>query len=208
MERSPASERATTVIVSSDYGVAGRCRSIGNSRLLPASFSPQLSDYYWLPTHLGATDALMVGYAPSDVAWMCTSATVVAHLTVPYHVVNLEQGARSPIARLTRRSQSCGCGSKTSPRIAAAARPTPDPLAPTPRRRGNRHWRPRAQIRHVPGCTARRHRVLASVRGHPAGHVEVSNRRLRFHVHEWCPLRVGEVNAPEGSRRMRNRPSC
>jgi hypothetical protein len=24
---------------------------------------------------------------------MCTSARVVAHLTVPYHVVNLEQGA-------------------------------------------------------------------------------------------------------------------
>jgi hypothetical protein len=35
----------------------------------------------------------MVGYAPSDVAWMCTSATVVGHLVVPYNVVNLESGA-------------------------------------------------------------------------------------------------------------------
>jgi hypothetical protein len=30
---------------------------------------------------------------------MCTSATVVAHLTVPYHVVNLEQG--SPVTLCT-----------------------------------------------------------------------------------------------------------
>jgi hypothetical protein len=88
-----SSERATTVIVSSDYGVAGALQVFGNPKLLPASFSPQLSDWYWLPPHLVATEALMVGYAPSDVAWMCTSARVVAHLTVPYHVVNLEQGA-------------------------------------------------------------------------------------------------------------------
>ena len=89
----PASQRATTVIVSSDYGVAGALQIFGNPKLLPASFSPQLSDWYWLPKNLAATDALMVGYAPSDVAWMCTSARVVAHLVVPYQVVNLEQGA-------------------------------------------------------------------------------------------------------------------
>ena len=55
--------------------------------------SPQLSDYFWLPSPLTATDALMVNYAPSDVAWMCKSARIVAHLTVPYQVANLEQGA-------------------------------------------------------------------------------------------------------------------
>ncbi len=89
---SPA-ERLTTVIVSSDYGVTGALRIYGNSRLVPESFSPQLSDFFWLPTHVAATDVLMVGYAPSDVGWMCTSTRVVAHLTVPYHVVNLESGA-------------------------------------------------------------------------------------------------------------------
>jgi hypothetical protein len=51
-----------------------------------------LSDYLWLPKDLSGSDALMVGYQPSDVAWMCTSAKVVAHLTVPYNVVSLEQG--------------------------------------------------------------------------------------------------------------------
>jgi hypothetical protein len=35
----------------------------------------------------------MVDYQPSDVAWMCTSPKLLAHLTVPYHVAGLEQGA-------------------------------------------------------------------------------------------------------------------
>lgn len=106
----PPSERDTTVIVSSDYGVAGALQIYGNSKLLPDSFSPQLSDYFWIPTHLAAAHGLMVGYEPSDVASMCTSPTVIAHLTVPYHVVNLEQGApvtlcnlRAPLPQLWRR---------------------------------------------------------------------------------------------------------
>ena len=107
------SARATTVIISSDYGVAGALQIYGNARLLPASFSPQLSDFFWLPTRLAATDALMVGYQPSDVDWMCASAQVVAHLTVPYQVVNLEQGApvtychlKAPLPRLWGRLQN------------------------------------------------------------------------------------------------------
>jgi len=55
--------------------------------------SPQLSDWYWLPSHLAATNALMVDYKPSDVAWMCSSATLVGRLTVPYGVQGMEQGA-------------------------------------------------------------------------------------------------------------------
>jgi 4-amino-4-deoxy-L-arabinose transferase-like glycosyltransferase len=96
---SPA-ERTTTVIISSDYGVAGALQIYGHAKLLPASFSPQLSDFFWLPTRLAATEALMVGYQPADVDWMCTSAQVVAHLTVPYQVVNLEQGAPVTYCRL------------------------------------------------------------------------------------------------------------
>ncbi len=96
----PSSERRTTVIVSSDYGVTGALAVFGTSRLLPASYSPQLSDYFWLPHTLAATAVLMVGYAPSEVAWMCPSPRVVARLTVPYHVVNLEQGAPVTLCRL------------------------------------------------------------------------------------------------------------
>jgi 4-amino-4-deoxy-L-arabinose transferase-like glycosyltransferase len=95
----PASARATTIIVSSDYGVTGALQIYGQPGALPDSYSPQLSDWYWLPKHVTATAVLMVGYAPSAIAWMCTSATTIAHLTVPYHVVNGEQG--SPVTLCT-----------------------------------------------------------------------------------------------------------
>ncbi len=89
----PASERRDTVIISAYYGVPGALQVYGDPNRLPDVVSPQLSDFYWLPSHLTATDALMVDYQPSDVAWMCTSPEVIAHLTVPYHVHGLEQGA-------------------------------------------------------------------------------------------------------------------
>lgn len=88
----PASERNQAVIVSSYYGVPGALDIYGNPKLLPASFSPQLSDYFWLPASLSASYVIMVGYNPSDVDWMCTSTKLVAHLTIPYGVQNVEQG--------------------------------------------------------------------------------------------------------------------
>jgi hypothetical protein len=89
----PASERRNTVIISAYYGVPGALQVYGNPNLVPEAVSPQLSDFYWLPNHLTATEALMVDYQPSDVGWMCTSPRVIAHLTVPYDVSGLEQGA-------------------------------------------------------------------------------------------------------------------
>ena len=102
----PASERTGTIVVSSYYGVPGALRIYGDKRLLPAVVSPQLSDWYWLPSDLVATNALMVDYQPSDVTWMCSSATLLGRLTVPYGVQGLEQGApvtfcvlKAPIAQ-------------------------------------------------------------------------------------------------------------
>ncbi len=89
----PASERTGTIIISAFYGVPGALQIYGDKRSLPVVVSPQLSDWYWLPGNLVATNALMVDYEPSDVAWMCSSATLVGHLTVPYGVQGLEQGA-------------------------------------------------------------------------------------------------------------------
>jgi 4-amino-4-deoxy-L-arabinose transferase-like glycosyltransferase len=88
----PASERASTVVISAYYGVPGALEVYGNPNV-PQAFSPQLSDWYWLPSNLTAGDALMVDYQPSDVEWMCISPTLIAHLVVPYHVAGLEQGA-------------------------------------------------------------------------------------------------------------------
>jgi hypothetical protein len=89
----PEPERTSTVIISAYYGIPGALWVYGDPERLPAVVSPQLSDYYWLPNGLVATDALMVDYQPSDVEWMCKSPRLVAHLTVPYEVEGLEQGA-------------------------------------------------------------------------------------------------------------------
>ena len=103
----PASQRTNTVIISAYYGVPGALHVYGDPRILPDVISPQLSDWYWLPPHLTATSALMVDYTPADVAWMCDSPELIAHLTVPYQVVGLEQGApvtfcqlKAPIATI------------------------------------------------------------------------------------------------------------
>jgi len=103
----PSSDRGSTVIISAYYGVPGALQVYDDPSVLPVAISPQLSDWYWLPNNLTATDALMVDYQPADVAWMCTSATLIAHLTVPYGVAGLEQGApvtlchlRAPIPQL------------------------------------------------------------------------------------------------------------
>jgi Dolichyl-phosphate-mannose-protein mannosyltransferase len=89
----PASQRSNTVIISAYYGVPGALQVYDNPSAVPEAISPQLSNWYWLPSNLTATNALMVDYKPSEVAWMCTSPTLITHLTVPYHVAGLEQGA-------------------------------------------------------------------------------------------------------------------
>jgi hypothetical protein len=89
----PASEHSNTVIISAYYGVPGALDVYGNPKVLPEVISPHMSDWYWLPNNLTATNALMVDYQPSDVAWMCNSPQLVAHLIVPYQVHGLEQGA-------------------------------------------------------------------------------------------------------------------
>ena len=82
----PAAERTNTVIVSAYYGVPGALHVFGDPDAIPEAVSPQLSDFYWLPNNLTAIDALMVDYQPSEVASMCTSPELIAHLSVPYDV--------------------------------------------------------------------------------------------------------------------------
>ena len=89
----PEAQRQNTVIISAYYGVPGALQIYVDPDSRPIAVSPQVSDYYWLPTNLSATDALMIDYQPADVAWMCTASTLIAHLTVPYDVKGLEQGA-------------------------------------------------------------------------------------------------------------------
>jgi hypothetical protein len=96
----PPSQRANTVIISAYYGVPGALDVYDSPSTRPLAISPQLSDWYFLPSHLTATYALMVDYTPAEVAWMCTSPTLVAHLTVPFQVLGLEQGAPVTLCQL------------------------------------------------------------------------------------------------------------
>ena len=96
----PANERGSAVIISAYYGVPGALQIYGDPKQLPPVVSPQLSDWYWLPANLNADYALMVDYQPSDVTFMCDSPQLIAHLTVPYDVKGLEQGAPVTLCRL------------------------------------------------------------------------------------------------------------
>ena len=105
----PEPERSNTVIISAYNGLPGALLFYGKPGVHPVVISPHLTDWYWLPNNLTATDALMVDYQPSDVAWMCDSPTLIAHLTVPYQVKGLEQGApvtfcelKAPIQKIWR----------------------------------------------------------------------------------------------------------
>jgi hypothetical protein len=97
----PRSARRHTIIISAYYGVPGALRVYGEPQRLPPVVSPQLSAYYWLPRTLAAADALMIDYQPAEVSWMCTAPQTIAHLTVPYGVTGLEQGAPVTFCRLT-----------------------------------------------------------------------------------------------------------
>src|SRR5947209_6024139 len=102
----PQPERSGTVVISRYYGVPGALQVYIDPARRPPAFSPQLSDWYWLPHDLSATYALMVDYLPSDVEWMCNAPTLVAHLSVPYQVKGLEQGAPLTICPLRGSIQS------------------------------------------------------------------------------------------------------
>ncbi len=106
----PQGERRRTVIISAYYGVPGALRVYADAQRLPVVVSPQLSAYYWLPRTLTAANALMVDYQLAEVAWLCAAPRLIAHLTVPYGVQGLEQGApvtfcrlRLPVSRAWRR---------------------------------------------------------------------------------------------------------
>jgi hypothetical protein len=91
----PDTQRSSTVIISAYYGIPGALQIYSEPNNRPVAVSPELSDYYWLPPDLTATNALMIDYQPAEVAWMCTDPTLIAHLTVPYEVSGLEQ--RAPV---------------------------------------------------------------------------------------------------------------
>lgn len=64
-ESQPPADRSGSVIISAYCGVPGAIDIYGSPSPLPPVVSPQLSDYYWLPSDLAASSALMVDHQPS-----------------------------------------------------------------------------------------------------------------------------------------------
>jgi 4-amino-4-deoxy-L-arabinose transferase-like glycosyltransferase len=89
----PPEQRARTAILASIDGQAGAIDIYGGSEHLPRAISPHLSFWYWKPEGLDPTTLVTVGYAPSDLAFLCGSVTRAGTVTIPDSVVNLNQGA-------------------------------------------------------------------------------------------------------------------
>ncbi|MGH7777287.1 MAG: hypothetical protein ACREPI_08935 [Candidatus Dormibacterales bacterium] len=88
----PTEERANTAILASIDGQAGALDIYGGPMHLPQAISPHLNFWYWKPTHVDATTLVTVGYEPSDLAFLCGTITRAATVTIPYAIVNLNQG--------------------------------------------------------------------------------------------------------------------
>ena len=89
----PPTERANTAILTSIDGQAGAIDIYGGRYHLPRAISPHLNFWYWKPAHVTATTLVAVGYQPGDLAFLCRTVTHAATVTIPYSIVNLNQGA-------------------------------------------------------------------------------------------------------------------
>jgi hypothetical protein len=100
----PASQRAGTAILTSIDGQAGAIDIYGGSEHLPQAISPHLSFWYWKPADLDPTTLVTVGYSPSDLSFLCGTVTRAGTVTIPYSLVNLNQG--TPILVCTELRES------------------------------------------------------------------------------------------------------
>ena len=106
----PPSERARTIVATSNYGEAGSmylARQAGGTdgRVLPPIYSGSNAFWYWGPPPESATNAIVVGDVPPEqLAHFFSSCTQRARLTSPPGVDNDEAGA--PVRYCTGRTAS------------------------------------------------------------------------------------------------------
>jgi 4-amino-4-deoxy-L-arabinose transferase-like glycosyltransferase len=86
----PAPQRAAAGILAGNYGEAGAIDIYG--RRLPQALSPELTFWYWKPSHVSATTFVTVGFAPSDLHVLCGTVARAGTVTMPDSVSNQEQG--------------------------------------------------------------------------------------------------------------------
>jgi len=89
----PPAERAHAAILTSIDGQAGAIDVYGGAEHLPQAISPHLTFWYWKPAGLNPSTIVAVGYAPGHLSFLCGSITRAGHVTIPYSIDNLNQGA-------------------------------------------------------------------------------------------------------------------
>jgi hypothetical protein len=88
----PAAQRATAIVLTSNYGEAGAVDRFGPADGLPAAYSGHNAFWYWGPPPASATTAVVVGYDRAQLGF-CRSVRLAAYLNNHEQVSDQEQGA-------------------------------------------------------------------------------------------------------------------
>jgi len=102
----PPEERGHAAILTSIDGQAGAIDVYGGKEHLPQAISPHLSFWYWKPSGLDPKTLVTVGYAPTDLEFLCGSITQAGTVRIQDSIDNLNQGA--PILVCTALRQPLG----------------------------------------------------------------------------------------------------
>ena len=89
----PTADRATAVIVGSNYGEAGAVDRYGGRAGLPHAYGVHNGFWYWGPPPNAATEAIMIGFTQRQITPWCGVATILFRLDNHLGVKNQEQGA-------------------------------------------------------------------------------------------------------------------
>ncbi len=91
--RLPASVRAHTTVLTSNYGEAGAVDRYGPAMGLPTAYSGHMGFWYWGPPPASATSVLGIGFNPGYLDWFFSSVELLSRLNNHLQVNNDEQGA-------------------------------------------------------------------------------------------------------------------
>ena len=89
-------------MLAQNYGEAGALVHFAPARELPPVVSGHLSWQYWGPVRPGATSALTVGFARSDLRSICRTWRPLVRVTNSWGIANDEQGRWIGYCRLTQ----------------------------------------------------------------------------------------------------------
>ena len=89
----PPAQRASAIVLASNYGEAGAVLRFGPADGLPGAYSGHNGFWYWGPPPAWATSAVAVGFGRGTLASFCGTLRLAAHLNNDLGVHDDEQGA-------------------------------------------------------------------------------------------------------------------